>query len=234
MSQYKRVVLVLFFLVVGDSTRAHHTEGIRYNVLTQDDLCVRLEVDTHKVRELLSIAPGLAAVLLRHCQWRPERVQSGWFDNREAFCGVVGLPSSEDDVSGPRVLTGRTPNCLCFDSRAGWAVRSAGCSHYYCDECWHRYIRVEMDEGPRCLPLQCSDPFCDVPVVRELVIEVVHDADTMALYDHFMLRLYVDDSGGRIKWCQGHGCSRAVEFIGGGHGDSTSTDVVCECRHGFC
>lgn len=206
----------------------------RYKVLTQDDLRSRQKEDIHNVAELLSIASGLTAVLLRHCQWTPERVQGEWFDNGEALRIAVGLPPSEEDVAGPKVLTRITPNCLCFDSSSGWAARSAGCSHYYCDDCWRRYIRVEMDEGPRCLPLRCPDPFCEVPVVREVVVEVIHYADTKALYDHFMLRSYVDDSGGRIKWCQGHGCSRAVEFIGGGHGDSTSTDVVCDCRHGFC
>ncbi|XP_066338526.1 uncharacterized protein [Miscanthus floridulus] len=220
-------------------TRARDMEGIRYNVLTQDDLRVRLEVDTHKVGELLSITPGLAAVLLRHCQWRPERVQGAWFDNGEAFRVDVGLPSSEDDVSGPRVLTGRTPNCQCFDGSAGRPSRSSGCSHYFCDECWRRYIRVAMDdEGPRCLPLRCPHQYCAVPVVRELVVDVVHDADAdtmLAQYDRFMLLSYVDDSGGRIQWCHGRGCSRAVEFLGSSDGDdSASTDVFCECRHGFC
>ncbi|CAD6252683.1 unnamed protein product [Miscanthus lutarioriparius] len=214
-------------------------EGIRYNVLTQDDLRVRQEVDTHKVGELLSIAPGLAAVLLRHCQWRPERVQGGWFDNGEAFHVAVGLPSSEDDVSGPRVLTDRTPNCRCFDGSPGRPSRSSGCSHYYCDECWRRYIRLAMDDkGPRCLPLRCPHPSCVVPVVWELVVDVVHDADAdtmLALYDQFMLLSYVDDSGGRIQWCHGRACSRAVEFLGSSDGDdSASTDVLCECRHGFC
>jgi hypothetical protein len=68
--------------------------------------------------------------------------------------------------------------------------------------------------------------------VRELVVEVVHDADTVAQYDQFMLLSYVDNSGGRIQWCRGRGCSRAIEFVGGGGGDSM--DVLCECRHCFC
>lgn len=205
----------------------------RYKVLTQDDLRARQKEDIHNnVAELLSIAPGLAAVLLRHCQWTPDRVQGGWFDNGEAFRVAVGLPPSEEDVSGPKLLTGGKLNCQCFDDGAGWPARSAGCSHYYCNECRRRYIRVAMDdEGPRCLPLRCPDPNCEVPVVRELVVEVVHDADTVAQYDQFMLLSYVDNSGGRIQWCRGRGCSRAIEFVGGG-GDSM--DVLCECRHCFC
>jgi hypothetical protein len=49
-------------------------------------------------------------------------------------------------------------------------MRSAGCSHYYCHECWRGFIRAAAGGGPRCLLMRCSDPAgCSVPVVRELV-----------------------------------------------------------------
>ncbi|KAF0932897.1 hypothetical protein E2562_013097 [Oryza meyeriana var. granulata] len=62
------------------------------------------------------------------------------------------------------------------------------------------------------------------PVLR-LVIKVVVAADR-ADYDELALRSYVDDSGGRVKWCHGR-CTRAVQFVGGA-GD------FCECEHCFC
>ncbi|KAJ1256951.1 hypothetical protein BS78_K261000 [Paspalum vaginatum] len=113
-------------------------------------------------------------------------------------------------------------------------MTSAGCSHFYCGDCWRGYIRAAVGNGMRCLSLQCPDPSCSAAVVRELVDAAAGDEDR-ARYARFALRSYVEDSGGGIRWCPGPGCTRAVEFLAcGGDGDPTTTDVFCDCRHGFC
>jgi len=124
---------------------------------------------------------------------------------------------------------------ICFDTFPAGRTRSAACSsHFYCDECWRGYVRAAVEDGPRCLSLRCPDPGCSAPVVRDLV-DAVAGGDGER-YARFALRSYVEESGGRIKWCPGPGCAHAVEFLGcaGDDDDAAATDVLCRCRHGFC
>ncbi|CAN6373440.1 unnamed protein product [Urochloa humidicola] len=204
-------------------------EEQRYVVLTQDDIRARQEADTAKVAEVLSIPTGFAALLLRHFKWRVGLVQEDWFSDDRRVRHAVGLLAD-----GGLVPTARSPwpqMCtICFDEYPAGRMRSAGCSHYYCDDCWRGYIRAAVDDGPRCLSLRCPDPACLAAVVRELVDDVAAGGDRER-YARFAFRSYVEENGGRIKWCPGPGCTRAVEFIGDA---DVVREVFCDCKHGFC
>ncbi|KAG2561233.1 hypothetical protein PVAP13_8KG163800 [Panicum virgatum] len=212
----------------------------RYVVLTESDVRARQEADTAKVAEVVSIPTGFAAVLLRHFKWSVGRVQEEWFTDDRRVRGAVGLPAPEDGEELVLIPDARSPRpqvCgICFDPYPAGRTRSAGCSHYYCDCCWSGYVAAAVGDGPRCLSLRCPEPSCSAPVVRELVDEVAASAADRARYARFWLRSYVEESGGRIKWCGGAGCTRSVEFLGDAAADAVAaTDVFCcGCRHGFC
>ncbi|CAO2150099.1 unnamed protein product [Urochloa humidicola] len=213
-----------------EDASACEEEEQRYIVLTEDVIRARQEADTAKVAEVLSIPTGFAAVLLRHFKWRIGRVQEEWFSDDRRVRDAVGLLAD-----GGLVPTTRSPRpkfcAICFDEYPAGRMRSAGCSHYYCDDCWREYMCAAVGDGARCLSLRCPDPSCSAAVVRELVDEVADGADR-ARYAQFWLRSYVEESGGRMRWCAGPGCTRAVKFLGFA-GDGAA-DVFCECRHGFC
>ncbi|XP_066338793.1 probable E3 ubiquitin-protein ligase ARI7 [Miscanthus floridulus] len=214
---------------------ARAREEQRYVVLTEEDIRSRQEADTAKVAEVLSIPPGFAAVLLRHFKWRVGRVQEEWFTDDRRVRGAVGLPPElvpSARGAGPRVVCG-----ICFDEYPAGRTASAGCEHYYCDGCWRGYVRAAVGDGPRCLSLRCPDPSCSAPVVRELVDEVLSAAggsadDDGVRYARFWLRSYVEESGGKVRWCGGAGCARALEFLG--DAAAADKDVFCECGHGVC
>ncbi|PUZ45743.1 hypothetical protein GQ55_8G249500 [Panicum hallii var. hallii] len=202
----------------------------RYVVLSEDDVHDRQAKDTAEVAEVLSVPPGFAAVLLRHYKWGKMRLKEEWFSDDRRIRDAVGLPA--DGIPVPMARSRRELVCgICFGRFSPGEMRSAGCSHYYCDECWRGYIHAAVDEGPRCLSLRCPNPACAAAVVRELVDAVADGADKDR-YARFALGSYVDESGGRIKWCPGPGCTHAVEFVGCAGDDAT--DVLCRCRHGFC
>jgi ariadne-1 len=200
----------------------------RYAVLTEDDVRARQEADTARVAEVLSIPPGFAAVLLRHFKWRVGRVQEEWFADERRVRGAAGLPPGQL-VPAARGLRPRVC-AICFDEQPAGQTASAGCSHYYCNGCWRGYVRAAVGDGPRCLSLRCPDPRCSAPVVRELVDEVLA-ADDVGRYARFWLRSYVEESGGRVRWCGGPGCARALESSGGG---DAAADVFCVCGYGVC
>ncbi|RLM69367.1 hypothetical protein C2845_PM17G14560 [Panicum miliaceum] len=203
----------------------------RYVVLSEDDVRDRQGKDTAEVAEVLSVPPGFATALLRHFKWGKTRLKEEWFSDDRRIRDAVGLPAG--GAPAPSALSRRELVCaICFGSFRAGRTRSAACSsHFYCGECWSGYLRAAVDDGPRCLSLRCPDPSCAAAVVRELVDAVADGADRDR-YARFALRSYVDESGGRIKWCPGPGCTHAVEFVGCAGDDAT--DVLCDCRHGFC
>ncbi|XP_066337615.1 probable E3 ubiquitin-protein ligase ARI7 [Miscanthus floridulus] len=215
-----------------DAAAACATEQ-RYVVLTEEDIRARQEADTAKVAEVLSIPPGFAAVLLRHFKWRVGRVQEEWFTDDTRVRGAVGLPPDQLVPAARRAGPGVCG--ICFDEHPSGRTASAGCSHYYCDGCWRGYVRAAVGDGPRCLSLRCPDPSCSAPVVRDLVDDVLAtesagSADDGARYARFWLRSYVEESGGKVRWCGGPGCARALEFLCG----DAAADVFCDCGHGVC
>uniref|UniRef100_A0A804MW08 RBR-type E3 ubiquitin transferase n=1 Tax=Zea mays TaxID=4577 RepID=A0A804MW08_MAIZE len=226
----------------GDDASARDTEQ-RYAVLTEDDVRARQEADTARVAEVLSIPAGFARALLRHFKWRVGRAQEEWFSDaqhQQRVRGAVGLvPAAcpDGDALVPAARSPRPRVCgICFDAFPAGGTRSAGCAaHYYCDGCWCGYVAAAVGDGARCLALRCPDPSCAAAVVRELVDEVARD-DDRARYARFWLRSYVEESGGRIRWCGGAGCTRSVELLGGCDAEAVASavDVVCGCRHAFC
>ncbi|XP_004980849.1 probable E3 ubiquitin-protein ligase ARI5 [Setaria italica] len=210
-----------------------HVAPVTYVVLTEDDVLKRQAEDTAGIAEVLSIPPAFAAFLLRRYKWMPSNLQDDWFSDDRRVRDAAGLPA---DGGAPVVATALSPwpliCAICFDRYPAGATRSASCSsHFYCDDCWRGYVGAAVGDGPRCLSLRCPDPACSAAVVRGLVDAVAGAADRER-YARFALRSYVEESGGRIKWCPGAGCSRAVEFVGCAGYDAT--DVFCKCRHGFC
>ncbi|KAK3142806.1 hypothetical protein QOZ80_4BG0351840 [Eleusine coracana subsp. coracana] len=104
-------------------------------------------------------------------------------------------------------------------------------------QAWRGYVRAALDDWPGCLGLRCPDPACSAAVVHELIADVADGADAARYALFAQLRSYVEDSGGRVKWCPGPGCARAVELLntgGGGGGGALAADVFCECMHAFC
>ncbi|CAD6255832.1 unnamed protein product [Miscanthus lutarioriparius] len=212
----------------------------RYVVLNEDAVRARQEGETAKVAEILSIPRGFAAVLLRHFKWSAGRIQEEWFSDDARVRAAIGMPADDGGVPVPTAVSRAEMSCaICFVNYPAGETRSAGCAHYYCGECWRAYIRAAVDDGARCLALRCPDPSCPAAVVQELV-DIAADKADRERYARFALRSFVEEGGGGgagsvpMRWCPGAGCTRAVEFLGGGTGDAHAADVFCACRHGFC
>ncbi|CAL5033495.1 unnamed protein product [Urochloa decumbens] len=208
----------------------------RYVVLSERDIRDRQNHVTAEVAEILSVPAGFAAVLLRHYEWQATRLKEEWFsgDDRR-IRDAVGLPPADGVVVPvPTAVNRQRLVCaICFGSFRAGRARSAACSsHFYCDDCWRGYIHAAVGDGPTSLSLRCPDPSCSAAVVGELVDEVGADEDKVR-YAQFALWSFVDESGGRLKWCPGRGCARAIEFVGCAAGDD-ATDAFCDCTHGFC
>uniref|UniRef100_A0A0D9XGP3 RBR-type E3 ubiquitin transferase n=1 Tax=Leersia perrieri TaxID=77586 RepID=A0A0D9XGP3_9ORYZ len=207
----------------------------RYRILTEDEVRARQDADTAKVGELFAIPVGVAAVLLHHYKWSLDELQDKLFSSSSA-AAATGVSLDVD----PAVSVNAHPLVcgICFEEHAAGEMRSTGCnSHFYCLTCWRGYAHFAILDGARCLSLRCPDTSCSAAVVRELLDDVITDADDKSRYDNFLLRSYIEE-GTKFKWYPGRGCSLAVEFIGGGggdkHNDYNQDDVECTHGHAFC
>lgn len=210
----------------GTTTR---DKEAKYEVLTISNICKRQVDIIENVRTLLCVPKAVVAVVLRQYHWSQDQVIKEWFEDQAAFREKAHLPPSSVVFADPQEDLNSKRKCnRCTDDDK----RSAGCSHFYCDGCWQRYILAAVDDHhdhEACLSLQCPDKSCHVPVGWDLVQKVA-DVDAKKQYNWVMVRSYVSASGGRIKWCPR--CSEcAIEFLGGA-GDSPN--VVCNCKRPFC
>ncbi|CAL5072863.1 unnamed protein product [Urochloa decumbens] len=205
-----------------------------YDFVTEDDVRRRQDKVTSEISEVLSVPPGFAAALLRHCRWDPELLKNEWFSDEARVRAAVGLaPAGQPGGDVPTALNEVPLACaICFDGHGPGGMRSAGCrSHFYCHECWRGYIRAAVGDGARCLLLRCPDPKCPAPVVRELV-DAAAAGEDRARYETFVVRSYVEEGTSRyVRWCTGPGCTLAVRAH---EGSSRLSEVTCECGHLMC
>uniref|UniRef100_A0ACD5TRX2 Uncharacterized protein n=1 Tax=Avena sativa TaxID=4498 RepID=A0ACD5TRX2_AVESA len=201
---------------------------LRFQVLTEDAVRAIQEDRIASVADLIQVPPAFAAVVLRHCNWSPMVVQDRWFSDEQRVRDAVGLPSTGVVPVALKRNDAPVTCALCFDEHAVGKMRSAGCAHLYCCECWRGYLRAAVEDGARSLSLRCPDPSCSLAVVRDLVHDVADDEDRQR-YDRFALRSYVEENK-KMRWCPSPGCALAVD----GEQCGDQVDVLCSCGHGFC
>ncbi|KAL6844574.1 hypothetical protein ACP4OV_025233 [Aristida adscensionis] len=159
------------------------------------------------------------------------RLADEWFSDDRRVRAAVGLPAA--GAKPTVVSTRRRRMCLiCFERHVRGGARSAGCAHFYCDECWRGYVRAAFGDGPACLSLRCPDPGCSAAVVKELVDAVAAGDEALrARYAAFSVRSFVEQGrSARIRWCPGPGCTLAVSSAVG----AELREVACDCAHAFC
>ncbi|CAO2142676.1 unnamed protein product [Urochloa humidicola] len=208
-----------------------------YETLTEDEIFQLQASDTASIAEVLSISPAFAAFLLRRYKWDLTNLQDDWFSDDRRVRAAAGLPSDGSSAAPIAMALSTSPLicAICFDEFPAGRTRSAACgAHFYCDGCWRGYIHAAVGDGLVCLSLRCPDPSCPAAVVADLIGAVAGAADTER-YANFAFRSYVEESGGRIKWCPGRGCARAARFVGDAITyDDAATEVLCKCGNEFC
>lgn len=196
-----------------------------YTILKEEDIKQRQEEDITKISTVLSIPREAACILLRRYNWSVNNVHEEWFAEEENVRRAVGI-LEKPFVKSPNF---KEVSCgICFENYSVDNLRSAACSHLFCDTCWKAYISTSINGGPGCLALRCPDPACGAAIGQDMIDKLASHEDKEK-YRRYLLRSYVEDSR-KIKWCPAPGCESAVEFVVG----SGSYDVTCSCSYSFC
>ncbi|KAM0851304.1 hypothetical protein ACQ4PT_052518 [Festuca glaucescens] len=215
-------------IVLGTEEEISSAKKQKYRVITEDAVRASKEDRIATVADLILVPPAFAAAVLRQCNWSALVVQERWLSDEKRVREDVGLPSSGAPVALKHNDVPLTC-ALCFDEYSAGQMRSAGCAHFYCVECWRGYLHAAVVDGERCLSLRCPDLACSVAVVRDLVHDVAADEEK-SRYNWFELRSYVEENE-MMSWCPSPRCTLAVEYLDDEH---EQVGVECSCGQVFC
>lgn len=202
-----------------------------YTILKEEEIKKCQEADIKEVSTALSISKNSACILLRHFRWIVSKVYDEWFADEDRIRQAVGLLDNQTVKFSK--YSRRNQTCgICFESHHRDKMKSAGCSHLYCSECWTSYISISINDGPGCLALRCPEPSCPAAVDQDLIDAIASDEDKKK-YSRYLVRSYIEGNNKKMKWCPAPGCENAVKYVLDGSG-SKYYDVLCHCSYGFC
>ncbi|KAK7312215.1 hypothetical protein VNO77_35923 [Canavalia gladiata] len=216
--------------IEGEENSTNKTIFQNYTVLSEPEVKRLQDTDIDEVSCVLSISRDGAILLLNHYEWSVIKVHEAWFDDEERVRKAVGLLKQQPHVG--TFPNSMTLTCeICFDVVSLDKVRSTGCNHPYCIDCWKQYVDINIEDGPdKCLKLRCPQPSCDVAVAGDMIHELASESNRNK-YDRFLFRSYVENNE-KMKWCPAPACEYAVSYES--DGVRTNADVTCLCYHSFC
>eukprot|EP00922_Rhytidocystis_sp_ex-Travisia-forbesii_P040132 GHVS01059685.1.p1 GENE.GHVS01059685.1~~GHVS01059685.1.p1 ORF type:complete len:357 (-),score=29.47 GHVS01059685.1:979-2049(-) len=226
-----------------------------YDVLSEADVEQRIQEATNEVAELLMIDTDIVLFLLRAYRWNADELTQDWFTNPAAVYKRGGLPEQSSSPESSFTLEEGKEEFTCpvlcetVPIEQSFALR---CGHRYSHECWRRYLKAAVEEGPdRALTRRCPHFECR-ELVRSSCWSDFSDPALHKRYKHFRVCSYID-SHPLSRWCPAPDCGRAVQLrsIITADGRSSSEaaccgvgsvirtagqkgDVKCDCGRRFC
>eukprot|EP00668_Euglena_longa_P004748 GGOE01005546.1.p1 GENE.GGOE01005546.1~~GGOE01005546.1.p1 ORF type:complete len:630 (+),score=206.80 GGOE01005546.1:54-1892(+) len=196
-------------------------------VFEEDQLLQQQNEIVQNVSDLLNVIPGAAATILRHFRWNYDELSQKYFEDPEKLRKALGLDLGKAkpfEYGQP----GASTTCqICFDECPRSNTLALNCLHWFCRDCWMQYLSGKVDDGPSCVQTHCPAPKC-WQAVDELLFQELLPQDTLARYQKFLLRSFVEDNP-NIRWCPSPHCNKAVLCR-----DPKRLLVQCLCSHRFC
>eukprot|EP01133_Synstelium_polycarpum_P000402 gene402-475_t len=205
-----------------------------FKCLSPDQLVVKQNAEVTDVAELLSISTSAAMALLKHFNWRREKLLTKYFESptdtfAEAGIALDTVTTNNTGAVGTTTTTTTTAQSttmmcsICGDETDD--VTAAACRHFFCNECWGAYLAGKIGEGEA--SIRCPDFTCtrivDDATVQRLVAPVVYDK-----YQAFATKTFLQQSTA-LRWCPTPGCDNAITMM-----SDADEAVQCACGRRFC
>eukprot|EP00286_Rhodomonas_abbreviata_P029760 CAMPEP_0181315586 /NCGR_PEP_ID=MMETSP1101-20121128/15456_1 /TAXON_ID=46948 /ORGANISM="Rhodomonas abbreviata, Strain Caron Lab Isolate" /LENGTH=529 /DNA_ID=CAMNT_0023422807 /DNA_START=41 /DNA_END=1630 /DNA_ORIENTATION=+ len=219
-----------------------------------------------KVIEITGLPDHMARTFLQEMKWDFAKLTEFYYEDQDRALAKVGLAVGSEVSAAPTKLgeeseqgEGRSEvkegeesfeTCeVCFDEIRTEQLSShmtivAGCGHRFCNECWRRHIKVQIDEGAA-IRIRCAgrssqgggggrqcNLILDERVVGRL-LEAGSDEESLSKYRRRQMESYVNDNP-LVKWCPGTDCVDAVRIAELPDKSSLCTQVECTAGHEWC
>jgi ariadne-1 len=237
-----------------------------YIILDREAIVKQQQLVIVNVSSLLELDHQQARFVLMHFRWSEEKVQAAFFDHGKEQLLLTSGVFVPSDTSGANCDNSRDSSAMitcqmCIDELPRSECEAMACGHLFCNACWGRYLKIQIDEGQSChihcpsiSPKKCS-VMCDEAKVVKLVEPISQARYADALINNFV------DSNKLTKWCPGRDCGRAIKSddmnrpievcIGLAEALTPQIEIVCvvfkssysivctpqvrcDCSHSFC
>ncbi|KAL6893514.1 hypothetical protein ACP4OV_007612 [Aristida adscensionis] len=206
------------------------------SAITKERLSAAQRKDLLKVMELFNIKQHHARALLIHHRWNVYRIQDQLErKGQEPMLRAAGIVLHESCSAVAAPASASVITCMvCFEDYSPSLVSTMDCGHSFCNDCWTgHFVSALLDGGKKqmgCMAVRCPG-ICDEAVVQRLLLAGEHPG-AAARFDELLLRSYVDDNDGLVKWCpSAPHCGRAIRVPDGA---DPRCEVECPCGVAFC
>jgi ariadne-1 len=201
-----------------------------FSCLSPGEIVAYQEKEIKEIADVFSISTSMSATLLRHFQWKKEKLLQKYLENPQQVCKDAGVPYIATATSPRGLGKSNNFNSMCSicgeDDLTPLTSSYLSCNHIFCNDCWGNYLTTKISEGEpqvHCPHLKCNIHVDDV-FIKRLVSPAVYDK-----YLQFVTKNFVQDND-KVRWCPTPGCNNAISFD---QANSTSDSSIVECSCGF-
>mmetsp|Transcript_15975 Transcript_15975/g.23702 ORF Transcript_15975/g.23702 Transcript_15975/m.23702 type:complete len:501 (-) Transcript_15975:6-1508(-) len=199
-------------------------------ILGENDLKKLMTQVVSEISSVMNLPTDASTALLRFFNWNIEKLYDQFYADPESMISKVGIENSEIGLSTKTVqVNKRGKSCkiyckiCCEDVMDTLALP---CNHYFCLECWKKYLKNALSLGPSCVYTTCPQYKCP-QIVTENLFEMNLSKTEMKRYHDFSLRSFVDTNKS-LRFCPGIGCEKIIKA------PRSCLHVRCTCGHVFC
>mmetsp|Transcript_108527 Transcript_108527/g.305904 ORF Transcript_108527/g.305904 Transcript_108527/m.305904 type:complete len:510 (-) Transcript_108527:96-1625(-) len=188
--------------------------------------------------ECTGVSKEDAFLLLRQHGWDVAAFNECFFEDGAAMRRRAGVSEVDEPMAAPtEQLCGicfcetgvATLPCEQLPMKGAGGGGRAERHPTYCQDCWRQYLSHAVQDGRASLDLRCPAPGCNEAVRPEVFRRLLNASGVLERYERFVAESFVNDSGGRARWCPGERCGRAAC-----EPPCESREVVCPCGTVWC
>jgi len=197
-----------------------------FKCLSPEQIITVQKKQISEIAELLHVTPSVAGNLLRHYQWKTEKLFAVYFEDPSKVWNEVGLDPDSEKNNKEYKLKGKGECLVCFDEFRSSMCTALMCKHRLCKDCWKAYLTVKINEGD-VQKIYCPARDCPTLVPEESIKKLV-DEPIYEKYIRFITKSFVEDND-QVSWCPAPNCGNAItaDMMNG-------ITVQCSCGYRFC
>jgi ariadne-1 len=215
-----------------DSLKDLH--AVPYKQHTTQQLLDLMAKQCREIAEVLGKNEDEVITLLQSYKWNAERLMEDYMDDPDGVSSKAGLSSAGGSAvheAGLMTHPKGSFSCdiCCEDKEESYQLR---CGHYYCIDCYRRYIDERIAKGN---VIKC--PSCDLALTPADIDIIIGNNGSNKLLQNSM-KEYVERHA-NYKWCPSPDCREIVEVLHTSDVTSLVEErkvpvVTCGAGHQFC
>ena len=194
-----------------------HASKLPYSIHSMEQIETIMDEWAQNAADQLKIPRHNALVVLRNNKWDKDLAQQ----NVESLSKTDHQEDNESHLSKfpsccldakQESVASLTCEICCNDDLITQKMYAIECGHYYCRECWRRYIETSMEtKGQQCVSkLTCPYVGCG-ELLTERDLEILVSPELFRIFRSYQIRDFVEGCD-KFAYCRGVNCDRIIHI----------------------